>query len=237
MSNGHPELERILETAVKIARSKNHKYCLTEHMLLAMVRHEPFRGVLGKFGTAVDLLDSELDAYLNQVGIQSAGATPRKTVALERCFNRALTAVLFNGARRPVNTLDIYVAIMAENNSHAHYFLVKYGVRLEEFVEHWQKHYNKEVKVSKEEASEILAEHCTNLTELAREDRLEPMIGRQEELHEMITALARRFKANVLMVGDPGVGKCLDGSEVIRVAIDTSTLTPDQLEKLSIFAR
>jgi ATP-dependent Clp protease ATP-binding subunit ClpA len=57
------------------------------------------------------------------------------------------------------------------------------------------------------QANEILTEYCTNLTALAQADKLEPLIGRQTELHEMITVMARRFKANVLMVGDPGVGK------------------------------
>jgi ATP-dependent Clp protease ATP-binding subunit ClpA len=57
------------------------------------------------------------------------------------------------------------------------------------------------------QANEILTEYCINLTEQAKNDQLEPLIGRQTELHEMITVMARRFKANVLMVGDPGVGK------------------------------
>jgi ATP-dependent Clp protease ATP-binding subunit ClpA len=57
------------------------------------------------------------------------------------------------------------------------------------------------------QATEILNEYCTNLTDMAKNDQLEPLIGRQTELHEMITVMARRFKANVLMVGDPGVGK------------------------------
>jgi ATP-dependent Clp protease ATP-binding subunit ClpC len=62
--------------------------------------------------------------------------------------------------------------------------------------------------ITDQQATEILTEHCTNLTRrLAQEDRLEPMIGRTAELAEMITVLARKFKANVLMVGDPGVGK------------------------------
>jgi ATP-dependent Clp protease ATP-binding subunit ClpA len=63
------------------------------------------------------------------------------------------------------------------------------------------------MRITDQQATEILEEHCVNLTDLARQDRLEPVIGRDTELDEMITVLARRFKANVLMVGDPGVGK------------------------------
>jgi ATP-dependent Clp protease ATP-binding subunit ClpA len=98
--------------------------------------------------------------------------------------------------------------MMSENNSHAHYFLLKYGVKKPEFVEFYNVNYKQsDVKLTNQQATEILTEHCTDLTALAKQDRLEPMIGRAEELDEMITVLARKFKANVLMVGDPGVGK------------------------------
>jgi ATP-dependent Clp protease ATP-binding subunit ClpA len=104
--------------------------------------------------------------------------------------------------------LDLYLAMMGENNSHAHYFLLKYGVKKKDFAEFWQKNYSHgDIQITNEQATEILDEHCTNLTRLASEDRLEPMIGRATELEEIIAVLARRFKANVLLVGDPGVGK------------------------------
>jgi ATP-dependent Clp protease ATP-binding subunit ClpA len=98
---------------------------------------------------------------------------------------------------------------MAETNSHAHYFLLKYGVKKTEFSDFYGKNYTagEASKMNMNQANDILNEYCTNLTEQAKNDQLEPLIGRQTELHEMITVMARRFKANVLMVGDPGVGK------------------------------
>ena len=205
----NPEIEQIIETAVKLARDRKHEYVLTEHVLLAMVRYNPFQHVLEKFGVDVPMLDQELDAYLASLVnlVNEREVAPRKTNALERCFNRALTQVLFTG-RRSVSTVDLYLAMMAETNSHAHYFLLKYGVKKQEFVDFWQSNYDKSESVlSDKQADDILREHCINLTDLAHNDRLEPMIGRAEELHDMITVLARKFKANVLMVGDPGVGK------------------------------
>ena len=205
----NPEIEQIIDAAVKLARDRHHEYVMTEHVLLSLIRYNPFRKVLQKFGTDVGMLDSELEAYLlGQVNLVTAkDAQPKKTNALERVFNRALTQVLFTG-RRSVSTIDLYLAMMAENNSHAHYFLLKYGVRKPEFVDFWQKNYNhSDAVITDQQATEILTEHCINLTALAQEDRLEPMIGRSDELGEMISVLARKFKANVLMVGDPGVGK------------------------------
>jgi ATP-dependent Clp protease ATP-binding subunit ClpA len=205
----NPEIEQIVDSAVKIAKDKHHEYVLTEHVLLALVRYNPFNKVLEKFGVNTAMMDQELNSYLDSLTglVTTKDVQPRKTNGLERCFNRALTQVLFTG-RRSVATVDLYLAMLAENNSHAQYFLLKYGIKKQEFIEFWQQHYNhSEVTLSAQQADEILNDHCTNLTELAKTNRLEPMIGRSAELDEMIVVLARKFKANVLMVGDPGVGK------------------------------
>jgi ATP-dependent Clp protease ATP-binding subunit ClpA len=204
-----PEIEQIIDNAVGLAKEFKHEYVLTEHVLLALIRYNPFRKCLEKFGTNVSLMDSEVEAYLVSLVnlITDKDTPPKKTNGLERCFNRALTQVLFTG-RRQVATADLYMAMMAETNSHSHYFLLKYGIKKQEFMEFWQQHYNhSDVTLNDQQATEILTQHCLDLTKLAKEDRLEPMIGRSIELDEMITVLARRFKANVLMVGDPGVGK------------------------------
>jgi len=208
----NPEIDAIIEGAVQIARAWQHEYVLTEHLLLSLVRHDPFRKTLAKYGCDVAMLETELCGYLD--GLQSLvrvgeDLTPRKTAALERVFNRALTQVLFTG-RRQVVTIDLYLAIMGETNSNAHYFLLKYGVHKAEFVDFWTKNYKSEqaaAGMNHQQATEVLEEYCTSLSSMAAADQLEPLIGRAAELDEMIAVLARRFKANVLMVGDPGVGK------------------------------
>ena len=194
----------------EMEKTGKHEYVLTEHVLLSLVQYQPFRKVLEKFGTDVTMFATELDVYLNSLTSlvkDVPDLQPKKTNALERTFNRALTQVLFTG-RRTVSTLDLYLAMMSETNSHAHYYLLKYGVKKQEFADFYGKNYNhNDVKLDDRQANEILEEHCTNITKLAQENKLEPMIGRSQELEDMITVLARRFKANVLMVGDPGVGK------------------------------
>ncbi len=205
-----PEIEQIIENAVKIARDHRHRYVLTEHLMMSLITHDPFRRVLEKFGASVDTMTLDVQQYLGSlVNLESNDdkVSPKKTNGLERVFNRAMTQVLFTG-RRSLTTADLYLAIMAETNSHAHYFFLKYGVNKQEFVEFWDKHYkHNSAQVTDKQATEILEEYCVNLTELARQDCLEPMIGRDHEVDEMVTVLARRFKANVLMVGDAGVGK------------------------------
>jgi len=206
----NPEIEQLVDQAVKIARTKQHEYVLTEHLLLAMIQHAPFRKVVEKYGVEVEMMEAELDAYLDsQMNLvrDRADLQPRKTQTLERIFNRANVQVMFTG-RRSLSVIDLYLSIMAETNSHAHYYLLKYGIRKSEFVEFYQKTYSQaDVKLSSQQANDILTEHCTNITAQAAANQLEPLIGRVDELQEMITVMARRFKANVLMVGDPGVGK------------------------------
>lgn len=208
--NHNAEIESIVESALRIAREKKHEYVLIEHLLLSLVRHAPFKKILEKFGTDVNMLDIEVEAYIDSiVGLisQVDDVQPKKTNSLERVFNRANTQAMFAG-RRTLLTVDLYLAIMAETNTHAHYFLLKYGVKKSDFIEFWQKNYTQSAgKMTDIQAEEILTEYCTDLSGLAHSGRLEPMIGRTEELEEMIAVLARRFKANVLMVGDPGVGK------------------------------
>jgi len=114
---------------------------------------------------------------------------------------------MFNG-RRMMLTIDLWLAMLVENNSHACYFMMQYGLAKKEFTEVWQEHYDvPDDGISDKQANEILQEHCINLSDLASQDKLEPLIGRKKELQDIVTVLAKRFKSNVLLVGDPGVGK------------------------------
>ena len=122
----NPEIEHLIEQAVKIAHEMSHEFVITEHLLLSMIRYTPFRQTLDKFGVVIDVMDAEVEAYL--ASLQSLVTTnpnqpPKKTTALERIFNRANVQVMFTG-RRQMTTIDLYLSIMAETNSHAHYFLL-----------------------------------------------------------------------------------------------------------------
>ena len=209
--NSSPEIENIVERAIESAKSYNHTYVTIEHLLMALVTHPPFKKTLNMFGVQTDLMISELDSYISSLhAIESKVPEfmPKKTNSLERVMNRSVTQVLFTG-RRQVTTIDLYLSIASEGNSHGHYYLLKYGVVKNNFVEHWQQTYKGDnySNLSNSQAEEILEEYTINLTQLAREDKLEPVIGRSKEIEDIINVLAKRFKANALMVGDPGVGK------------------------------
>jgi len=208
----NPEIENIIEQAIQIAKEHKHLYVTIEHLLLALISHPPFKKCLDSFGTETDMMTEEINLYINSLhAIESKQeqVQPKKTNSLERVMNRSVTQVLFTG-RRQVTTIDLYLSIASEGNSHAQYFLLKYGVAKTEFLTHWQQTYkggDYGVKLTPNQADEVLEEYTINLTQMAREGKLEPVIGRHKEVDDIINVLAKKFKSNVLMVGDPGVGK------------------------------
>lgn len=223
-----PEIESIIEQAVVFAKNRSHEYCTIEHLLLALITHAPFRKCMENFGVEVDLMTKELTHYVDNLhsiivkNNQGQEINPRKTNALERVMNRSITQVLFTG-RKVVTTVDLFLSIVSETNSQAHYYLMKYGMNKNEFIPFWQKNYkNSEAtsKLSDGQANEILEEYTTNLSELARNSKLEPLIGRSVELNDIINVLAKRFKSNVLMVGDPGVGKTAIAEGLAQLIVD-----------------
>ena len=237
-----PETEAIIEQAIAYAKERKHQYCTIEHLLLALVNHPPFKKCIAGFGADVESLSNEVNAYLGSlmaIVVQvndGEEVVPRRTNALERVMNRSVTQVLFTG-RKQVTTIDLYLSIAAEGNSHAHYFMLKYGIVRNEFVQHWQKTYKGgeyTSKLSGDQADEILDEYTINLTRLAKEGMLEPMIGRSKEIDELANVLAKRFKSNVLMVGDPGVGKTAIAEGLAQMIIDKTA--PEFLHDHDMFS-
>jgi len=234
-----PEIENIIEQAISLAKERNHQYVTIEHLLLALITFTPFKKCLTNFGVEIDLMIQEVTAYINglhAIEAKEPGTPPRKTNALERVMNRSVTQVMFTG-RRQITTIDLYISIISEGNSHAHYFLLKYGVAKTEFLAYWQKHYKGAEftnNLTESQADEILREYTTNLTELARQDKIEPVIGRSKEIDDIINVLAKRFKSNVLMVGDPGVGKTAIAEGIALALINDEV--PEFLQKHELYS-
>lgn len=239
--NHSPEIDSIIENAIHHSKERKHQYVTVEHLLLSLITHTSFKKCLVNFGADVDELAKEIGAYLDSLHAivsKEDEIVPRKTNSLERVMNRSVTQVLFTG-RRQVTTIDLYLSIASEGNSHAHYFLLKYGINKNEFVAFWQKHYKHDAteNLTADQADEILEEYTINLTQLAAQGKLEPLIGRTKELDDIINVLAKRFKSNVLMVGDPGVGKTAIAEGLAQMMINKEVpafLQDHQLYSLEI---
>jgi ATP-dependent Clp protease ATP-binding subunit ClpA len=210
MLQTNPEIDHIVVEATELAVTLSHEYVTLEHVFLSMIRYEPFKELLLQYGADIGGLDADVEAYLlAQVDLVSTDGDPKKTHALERVFNRAFTQVLFS-ARTHIQLMDLFLSIHAETNSYAHYFMVKYGIDRAKLIELYNKSYKSDASktiTDTTRADKILEHYCDNLNKQATDNKIDPVIGREYETNEIVEVLARRNKSNVLLIGDPGVGK------------------------------
>jgi ATP-dependent Clp protease ATP-binding subunit ClpA len=213
MLSSSPEVEQIIKDAAAMADNLNHSYVTVEHLTLALLNFSNFNKCVKDFGCDVDTMLIELDVWLKKQHylVSEKGTQPQKTYALERVFNRAFTQVIFHG-RNHVQPADIFLAITGEDKSYSNYVFQKYGMVREPFVKYYNKNYREQKvtaleKYDPQQAEKILDEYCTNLNDQVLAGEIDPVIGRDSEIDEMIQVLGKRNKNNVLLVGDPGVGK------------------------------
>jgi len=198
------DLEKVVKIAKQFAVDNNHQYYTVEHLLVSMLYERGFSRILGQLGIDLENLIKELEDYIFENIPQGSDSTePKKTQSLERVFNRAFTQVILLG-RQQLNITDLYLSISKETHSHAAFFLKKYGVEPEKVIQEFNKNNKKQVGVGHNNA---LDEFCTNLNELVNNGKIDPVIGRTTEIAEMTQILARKNKCNVMLIGDPGVGK------------------------------
>jgi ATP-dependent Clp protease ATP-binding subunit ClpA len=232
------EIEEIIQKAGEAARTLKHEYVTLEHLAMAIFQYSPFKDVLRKSNFDVDGLVTDLDQYLkNRVELVSKEpVAPRKTQALERVFNRALTQVLFHGHNR-IKIVDLLLSVSIETNSYAAYFMLKYRLDRATIFELYKKlNTSDDLNTPGENsgrADEVLEEFCTNLNSMAEAGEIDPIIGRENELQEMSHILAKRNKANILMVGDPGVGKTMLAEGLAKNIVEGNV--PDYLKGYTVY--
>ena len=208
------ELQRIFDKAVEDAAKLKHEYVTVEHLLFAMLCYDKFMKTLTDFGADAETLKKNLETYLKErlkeIELVSPPAKykPKKTVSVERVLNRAFTQTLFSG-RQQIELTDVFLSMMSEKKSHSYFFVAKANIDKEKFADFLNSEADTEFGVE-ENASvtqRALNLYTTNLNAEAKKDKIDPVIGRHAELDQIALALGRRMKNNVILVGDPGVGK------------------------------
>jgi ATP-dependent Clp protease ATP-binding subunit ClpA len=220
-------LQTIFENAVNTARELDHEYITIEHIVYSIMCDEEAYALINGFGADANFIKTNLDHYLknnlNDIKTADPKSKPKKTNSVERVLNRCFTQVLFSGRQR-MEVADVVISVLSEKNSFSFYFLSKGGVTKEKFVKYFQENLVVEEDepsedrrvVNANQADRVLNQYCTNLSLKAKQRKIDPVIGRDEEIEKIQLVLARRNKSNVLMVGDPGVGKTAIAEGIAR---------------------
>jgi len=209
------ELQLVFEKAVEDAKKLQHEYVTLEHLFYAMLCEENFEKILTGYGSDVELMKKTLEHYLkkklDEIKTDQTKYKPKKTQTVERVLNRAFAQVLFQG-QNTIEISDVLVSILSEKRSYCFFVIQQAGIEKEKFVEYLS------VEFSEAEPQEVEPENrgianralrafTTDLNSEVKAGKIDPVIGRDDEIEQVALALGRRSKSNVLMVGDPGVGK------------------------------
>ena len=206
------DLQKVFDEAINVAINYSHEYITLEHLTLAIIENPNFLTFIKDYPGDINFVKVNVQHFiLNKLGdivTTSKKIKPQKTQTVERCLNRAFTQVLFNG-RQNIEVSDLFLSILSEKKSHAVFYLNRAGYEKNKFAEYIDA---ESINVDEEsfnggQIDKLLSQYTVNMNKEVEKNKIDPVIGRDIEIESVVLALGRRNKANVILVGDPGVGK------------------------------
>jgi len=236
------DLKAVFDKALKDAKNLKHEYITLEHILFAMLCEEKFVNVVNGFGADAILMKKDLENYLKNkckdIILENADPKykPKKTQSVERVLNRAFTQVLFHG-RNTIENVDVFISILGEKKTYAFYITQKVGIdktKFTNYISNEPPFEEQEENANQGIANKALREFTTDLNKEVQLEKIDPVIGRSDEIEQVCLALGRRTKSNVLLVGDPGVGKTAIAEGIAFKIVGNDV--PDFLQEYNVFS-
>ena len=235
-------LNEVFGRGVNLAKSKRHEYLTLEHILLAIINSKEGYKILHDLGADIDKMVESLNRYLDtHIPILNKEADPVETIALSQAINEMMIHVNSSGKKK-ATIGDMLAAIMLQEDSYAKLLLEAEDIeRLDilEYISHGNMEDGIEIKFEEEpkeqkSSTPYLDAYTIELTALAKEGKIDEVIGRSDEIDRVMQILCRRKKNNPLLVGEPGVGKTAI-AEGLALKIAKGEV-PKALENASIYA-
>ncbi|UFH58925.1 ATP-dependent Clp protease ATP-binding subunit ClpA [Sulfurovum mangrovi] len=202
-------LNDVFKHAVAYAKENRHEYLTVEHVFLAIVRSEEGKEIFAALMADPDILEKGILEHINKtIPKLEQQVEPFETVALSRTINDMMTHIHSSG-RSEASVGDMIAAIFMQEHSYAVYLMKKAEIaRVDvlEVISHREPE-NKTQNGTEKEGDSLLSEFTTELVEFAQSGKIDPVIGRENEIDRVMQTLCRRKKNNPLLVGEPGVGK------------------------------
>tara|TARA_B100001057_G_C22853877_1_gene952009 strand:- start:755 stop:2986 length:2232 start_codon:yes stop_codon:yes gene_type:complete len=228
-------IEMIIDRAMDFAQERDHEYVTLEHLLLSILQEDPIRKIMQSLEVDANNLMRDIVEHIDtkMLDVVRENTQPRKTQSLERVFNRAVTQVIFSG-RKTLLPRDILVSILSEKESYACYYMLKHGLSrtnlvqflTKESIEKYQREVNSAMGGEGEGGQQKFEQFCKNLNEVAEAGEIDDIIGRETEIDDIAHVLARRKKNNVIMLGEPGVGKTAIAEGLAKKIIQNNVPKP-----------